>query len=144
MTNPNQMREVLLFVCSKIMMRPILALNSLLQIVQERSGEGSSVGDALALAFRWPCLNSPIEKGDKYPCPRYFPWMCIHSASEEICICNRHCRQRSNAPHLHFHRHIHVCRVYSKMITKDILGYFTASMLWWTIPSSQKFKYFDT
>ena len=33
-------------------MRPILALNCLLQIEQERSEEENSVGDALALAFR--------------------------------------------------------------------------------------------
>ena len=33
-------------------MRPILALNCLLQIEQERSEEESSVGDALTLAFR--------------------------------------------------------------------------------------------
>ena len=33
-------------------MRPILALNCLLQIEQERSEEESSVVDALALAFR--------------------------------------------------------------------------------------------
>ena len=33
-------------------MRPILALNCLLQIEQERSEEESSVDDALALAFR--------------------------------------------------------------------------------------------
>ena len=33
-------------------MRPILALNCLLQTEQERSEEESSVGDALALAFR--------------------------------------------------------------------------------------------
>ena len=33
-------------------MRPILALNCLLQIEQERSEEESSVGDVLALAFR--------------------------------------------------------------------------------------------
>ena len=34
------------------LMRPILALNCLLQIKQERPEEESSVGDALALAFR--------------------------------------------------------------------------------------------
>ena len=34
-------------------MRPILALNCLLQIEQERSEDESSVGDALALAFRF-------------------------------------------------------------------------------------------
>ena len=33
-------------------MRPVLALNCLLQIEQERIEEESSVGDALALAFR--------------------------------------------------------------------------------------------
>ena len=33
-------------------MRPILALNCLLQIEQERPEEESSVGDALAMAFR--------------------------------------------------------------------------------------------
>ena len=33
-------------------MRPILALNCLLQIEQERSEEECSVGDVLALAFR--------------------------------------------------------------------------------------------
>ena len=33
-------------------MRPILALNCLLQIEQEKSEEENSVGDALALAFR--------------------------------------------------------------------------------------------
>ena len=33
-------------------MRPILALNYLLQIEQERSEEDSSVGDALAVVFR--------------------------------------------------------------------------------------------
>ena len=52
MTNPNQLCDVLLFVCSKMLMRLILALNCLLQIEQERSEEESSVGDALALAFR--------------------------------------------------------------------------------------------
>ena len=49
MTSLNQLCDVLLFVCSKM---PIVALNCLLQIEQERSEEGSSVGDALALAFR--------------------------------------------------------------------------------------------
>ena len=33
-------------------MRPMLALNCLLQIEQERSEEERSIGDALALAFR--------------------------------------------------------------------------------------------
>ena len=44
------------------LMRPILALNCLLQIEQERSEKESSVGDALALAFRCArfCLASLI------------------------------------------------------------------------------------
>ena len=37
-------------------MRPILSLNCLMQIEQERSEEESSVGDALALAFRCACF----------------------------------------------------------------------------------------
>ena len=52
MTNPNQLRDVLLFVCSKMADETLLALNCLLQIEQERSEEESSVGEALALAFR--------------------------------------------------------------------------------------------
>ena len=52
MTSLNQMREMLPFVCVKWLMRPILALNSLLQIKQERSEEESSASDALSLAFR--------------------------------------------------------------------------------------------
>ena len=39
-------------------MRPILALNCLLWIEQERSEEESSVGDALALAFHCACFCS--------------------------------------------------------------------------------------
>ena len=42
-------------------MRPILALNCLLQLEQERSEEESSVGDALALAFR--CALSARLRG---------------------------------------------------------------------------------
>ena len=69
LTNPNQMYEVLLFVCSK--MRPILALNCLLQIEQERSEEESSVGDALALAFCCTCfcLASQIIFASYSPAP---------------------------------------------------------------------------
>ena len=39
MTNPNQLCGVLLFVCSKRLLRPISALNCLLQREQERSEE---------------------------------------------------------------------------------------------------------
>ena len=41
-------------------MRPILALNCLLRIEQERSEEESSVGDALALAFRCALFCSAL------------------------------------------------------------------------------------
>ena len=51
MTNPNQLCDVYLCVL-RWLMRPTLALNCLWQVEQERSGEESSVGDALALAFR--------------------------------------------------------------------------------------------
>ena len=50
MTSPNQMHEVLLFVCSKMADETSLSSYCLLQIEQERSEEESSVEDALALA----------------------------------------------------------------------------------------------
>ena len=52
-------------------MRPILALNCLLQIAQERSEEESSVGDALALAFRCArfCSASLILYASYLPAP---------------------------------------------------------------------------
>ena len=52
-------------------MRPILALNCLLQIEQEKSEEESSVGDALALAFRCArfCSASLILFASYSPAP---------------------------------------------------------------------------
>ena len=52
-------------------MRPSLALNCLLPIKQERSKEESSVGDALALAFRCArfCLTSLILFASYSPAP---------------------------------------------------------------------------
>ena len=52
-------------------MSPILALNCLLQIEQERSEEESSVGDALALAFRCArfCLALLILFASYSPAP---------------------------------------------------------------------------
>ena len=54
-------------------MRPILALNCLLQIEQERSEEESSVGDALALAFRCArfCSASLILFASYSPVPLF-------------------------------------------------------------------------
>ena len=51
MTNLNDMQEICLCVL-RWLMRPILALNCLLQMEQQRSEQDSSVGDALALALR--------------------------------------------------------------------------------------------
>ena len=73
------------------LMRPVLALNCLLQIEQERSEEESSVGDALALAFRCThfCSASLILFASYSPAPLFmkpcricmilcnlFPWLC--------------------------------------------------------------------
>ena len=58
MTNPNQMREVLLFVCSKMADETNLSSKLPVQIEHERSEEESSVGDALALVFRCACFCS--------------------------------------------------------------------------------------
>ena len=57
------MRELLLFVCFKWLIRPILALNCLLQMEQQRSEQDSSVGDALALVFR--CVR-PLGFADSF------------------------------------------------------------------------------
>ena len=65
-------------------MRPILALNCLLQIEQERSEEKTSVGDALALAFRCArcSLASLIVFASYSPAslfmrPRHFAQCCM-------------------------------------------------------------------
>ena len=57
----------------RLLMRPILALNCLLQIEQERSEEESSVGDALALAFRYArvCSVSLILFASYSPAPLF-------------------------------------------------------------------------
>ena len=47
MTSPNQLCDVLLFVCSKMADETNLSSKLPLQIEQERSEEESSVGDAL-------------------------------------------------------------------------------------------------
>ena len=54
-------------------MIPILALNCLLQLEQERSEEESSVGDALALAFRCArfCSASLILFASYSPAPLF-------------------------------------------------------------------------
>ena len=55
MTCPNQLCDVLLFVCSK--MADEINLSSKLSVAeQERSEEESSVGDALALVFPCACF----------------------------------------------------------------------------------------
>ena len=64
-------------------MRQILALNCLLQIEQERSEEESSVGDALALAFRCVCfcsasliLFASYSSAPLFTRPRHFVRSC--------------------------------------------------------------------
>ena len=69
-------------------MRPILALNCLLQIEQERSEEESSVGDALALAFRF-CSASLILFASYSPAPifmrpRYFVRFCAICSDDSV------------------------------------------------------------
>ena len=63
-------------------MRPILALNCLLQI--ERSEEESSIGDALALAFRCArfCSASLILFASYSPAPLFIkPRQCVRSCA---------------------------------------------------------------
>ena len=49
MTNPNQMHEVLLFVCSKMVGET--NLSSKLPVAYRKREKESSVGDAIALTF---------------------------------------------------------------------------------------------
>ena len=72
-------------------MRPILALNCLLQIEQERSEEESSVGDALALAFRCArfCSASLILFASYSPAPllmrpRHFVRSCAIYSHDSV------------------------------------------------------------
>ena len=72
-------------------MRPILALNCLLQIEQERSEEKSSVGDAFTLAFRCArfCLASLILFASYSPAPfimrpRHFVRSCAICSHDSV------------------------------------------------------------
>ena len=72
-------------------MRPISALNCLLQIEQERSEEESSVGDALALAFRCARFSSasliPFALYSPAPLlmrPRYFVRSCAIYSHDSV------------------------------------------------------------
>ena len=72
-------------------MRPILALNCLLQIAQERSEEESSVGDALALAFCCAhfCLASLILFASYLLAPllmrlQHFVWSCAICSDDSV------------------------------------------------------------
>ena len=75
------------------LMRPILALNCLLQIEQERSEEESSIGGALALAFRCArfCSASLILFASYSPAPllmrpRHFVRSCAICSHDYVCI----------------------------------------------------------
>ena len=72
-------------------MRPIVALNGLLQIEQKRSEEESSVGDALALAFRCArfCSASLILFASYSPAPlfmrpRHFVRSCAICSHDSV------------------------------------------------------------
>ena len=52
MTNPNQMLKCYCLCVLRWLMRPVSALNCLLQLEQVRAEEESTVSDALTLAFR--------------------------------------------------------------------------------------------
>ena len=72
-------------------MRPILALNCLLLIEQERSKEESSVGDALALAFHCArfCSASLILFASYSPAPlfmrpRHFVRSCAICSHDSV------------------------------------------------------------
>ena len=67
-------------------MRPILALKCLLQIEQERSKEESSVGDALALAFRCArfCSASLILPAPLFMSPRHFVRSCAICSHDSV------------------------------------------------------------
>ena len=91
MTNPNQLCDVLLFVCSKMADETNLSSKLLLQIEQERSEEESSVGDALALAFCCArfCSASPILFASYSPAPlfmrpRHFVQSCAIYSHDSV------------------------------------------------------------
>ena len=93
MTYPNQLCDVLLLCVLRWLMRPILTLNCLLQIEQERSEEESSVADALALAFRCArfCSASLIFFTSYSPAPlfmkpRHFVRSCAICSHDSVGI----------------------------------------------------------
>ena len=93
MTNPILINCVMCYYLCVLrwLMKPILALNCLLQIEQEWSEEESSVGDALALAFRCArfCLPSLIIFASYSPAPlfmrpRHFVWSCAICSHDSV------------------------------------------------------------
>ena len=90
MTNPNQLCEVLLFVCSK--MADGTNLSSKLPVADRIREEGSSVGDALALAFRSArfCSASLIPFASYSPAPLlmrplHFVRRCAICSHDSVC-----------------------------------------------------------
>ena len=73
MTSPNQLCDVLLFVCSKMADETNLSSKLPVQIEQERSEEESSVSDASALSFRCArfCSASLILFASYSPAPLF-------------------------------------------------------------------------
>ena len=72
-------------------MRPILALNCLLRIEQERTEEESSLGDTLALAFRRQCfcsasliLFASYSPAPLFMRPRHFVRSCAICSHDSV------------------------------------------------------------
>ena len=73
------------------LMRPILALNCILKIEQERSEKESHIGDALALAFRCACFCSaslirfaPYSPALLLMRPRHFVRSCAICSHNDV------------------------------------------------------------
>ena len=89
MTNPNQLCDVLLFVCSK--MADETNLSSKLPVADRTREEESSVGDALALAFRCArfCSASLIlfalySPASLFMRPRHFVQSCAICSHDSV------------------------------------------------------------
>ena len=90
MTNPNQLCDVLLFVFSKMADETSVSPKLPVAVEQERSEEESSVGDALALAFRCArfCSASLILFASYSPASLF---MRPHHLLRSCAICSHDC-----------------------------------------------------
>ena len=91
MTNLKHMRECYCLCVLRWLIRPILTLNSQLQMEQQRSEQDSSVGDALALALRCArfCSASLILfvsylLAPLLMMPRHFARFCVICSQDSV------------------------------------------------------------